>query len=90
MPQCLGLPGKFTEPGIERPYRGNRRWWLFALSGAMTCGVLSLTLLSLAQRESLHDILSGRMPAARPAAAVDFAMEEPENAPAIVRLDSSE
>lgn len=50
------------EEGISEPYRGGHRWWMFGVSGAMACGILSLTLLSLAQRSSIGDIAEGYMP----------------------------
>lgn len=48
-----------TESGISEPHRGGHRWWVFGLSGAMVCSILSLMLLSLAQRSSLEEITSG-------------------------------
>lgn len=50
------------EEGISEPYRGGHRWWMFGISGAMVCGILSLTLLSLSQRSSLSEIADGYVP----------------------------
>lgn len=92
LPAAPSLDGmrKFSEPGIEEPHRGSHRWWVFALSGAMTCGIFSLTLLSLAQSSSLRDAMAGYMPAARAATAVKVAVKETESAPAVVRVDTGE
>jgi hypothetical protein len=51
-----------SENGIEIPYAGGHRWWLFGACGALTCGLLSLTLLSLAQRSEVHGIAADFMP----------------------------
>lgn len=61
-PPSAPLDSSF-EAGISEPYRGGHRWWMFGISGAMACGILSLTLLSLAQRTSIRDIAEGYMPA---------------------------
>ena len=52
-----------SEAGISEPYTGAHRWWLFGISGAMTCAILSLTLLSLAQRGNSRDLAEGHVPA---------------------------
>ncbi len=92
LPAAPSLDGirKFSEPGIAEPHRGNHRWWLFAISGAMTCGILSLTLLSLAQRESLRDAMAGYMTAPRQAPFTEIATKEPLVAPAVVSVDSED
>jgi len=51
-----------SEAGIETPYAGGHRWWLFGACGAITCGILALTLLSLAQREEIRGIAAGYLP----------------------------
>lgn len=51
-----------SEEGIESAYAGGHRWWLFGVSGAMTCALLALTLLSLAQRAEVHEIATGYVP----------------------------
>lgn len=88
-PPSLDGIRNFSEPGLDNPHRGNHRWWLFAMSGAMTCGILSLTLLSLAQRSSLRVAMEGHNPSAREAQAVKVVVKE-ESAPAVVRVDSEE
>lgn len=88
-PPSLNGIRKFSEPGLEEPHCGNHRWWIFAMSGAMTCGIFSLTLLSLAQRSSLRDAMAGYMPAARKAAVMEVAKER-KDVPAVVRVDSFE
>jgi len=82
--------GKFSEPGIEEPHSGNHRWWVFGMSGALTCGIFSLTLLSLAQRSSLHDAMAGYMAAARDATAVKVAVKETEAASSVVRVNTGD
>lgn len=52
----------FSEPGIEIAYAGGHRWWLFAATGAMTCGLLALTLLSFTQRLEVQEITAGYVP----------------------------
>ncbi|MBG7607167.1 MAG: hypothetical protein IZT59_03925 [Verrucomicrobia bacterium] len=91
-PAAPSLDGilKFSEPGIAEPHRGNHRWRLFAISGAMTCGILSLTLLSLAQRTSLRDAMAGYIPSAREAPAVEVAAMEQEVVPAVVQFNTGE
>lgn len=59
-----------TEAGIGTAYLGGHRWWLFGMSGAMTCGIMALTLFSLAQR---HDMVG----LAAPAVAAKVSQENP-------------
>lgn len=49
-PRLPGTPTLYREPGIGDPYQGGHRWWLFGMSGALACGIMALTILSLAQR----------------------------------------
>ncbi len=60
-PAAPTLKGRLgnSEPGIAEPHRGKHRWWLFGISGAMTCTILSLTLLSLAQRTEIEKAMAG-------------------------------
>lgn len=75
------------EDGISEPYRGGHRWWMFGVSGAMACGILSLTLLSLAQRSSLGDIAEGYMPAPLLTEDRGAILEEaPDEAPALTSV----
>jgi hypothetical protein len=67
---------EFYEPGLADPHNGTHRWWLFGVSGAMTCGILSLTLLSLAQRGNVEQSMAGYMPSAR-IQATELAAEKP-------------
>ncbi|MFK7851774.1 MAG: hypothetical protein AB8D78_12430 [Akkermansiaceae bacterium] len=53
------------EPGISEPYTGTHRWWLFGISGAMSCALLSLTLMILAERDHASEIVDGYVPAIR-------------------------
>ena len=72
------------ETGISEPYSGGHRWWMFGVSGAMACGILSLTLLSLAQRTDIANIANGYMP--KPIFVEDqgiIADEIPSEAPAL-------
>ncbi|MGJ8642696.1 MAG: hypothetical protein ACSHX9_04745 [Luteolibacter sp.] len=62
VPPAAQLDSSFEE-GISEPYRGGHRWWMFGASGAMACGILALTLLSLAQRTNIRNIAEGYMPA---------------------------
>lgn len=55
--------GHFPESGLAEPHTGSHRWWLFGVSGAMTCAILSLTLVSLAQRNQLREVVDGYVPA---------------------------
>jgi hypothetical protein len=76
-PTASRLPGsptlrRDTEPGIDEAYQGGHRWWLFGMSGAMTCSIMALTIFSLAQR---HDMT--RMPPSPISAA------ESQKAPAV-------
>lgn len=61
-PKAVSVPRAATPPvppspeqGIESPYVGGHRWWLCGVGGAMACGLLSLTLLSLAERAEVKD-----------------------------------
>lgn len=81
---------KFSEAGLDEPHRGNHRWWLFALSGVMTCGIFSLTLLSLAQRSSLREAMTGYMPIPRKTEVSEIATKERDSAPALVKILPSE
>jgi len=63
-----------AEPGIDTPYQGGHRWWVFGMSGAMTCVIMALTILSLAQRHDMAGLTIAPIPAVNgqevPAAAV--------------------
>lgn len=76
------------DAGIETPYTGGHRWWLFGAGGAMACGLLSLTLLSLAQRSEIRGIAAGYTPilieAGAPASA-HTRLAEPAAQPALTR-----
>lgn len=69
------LDERFPEPGLAEPHTGGHRWWLFGLSGAMTCAILSLTLVSLAQRNHLREVVDGYVPAP-PASSVPAGIAE--------------
>ena len=43
-------PPAFAESGLGEPHRGNHRWWIAGLAGALTTLIFSLLLLSLASR----------------------------------------
>ncbi|MFD2255364.1 hypothetical protein ACFSSA_01630 [Luteolibacter algae] len=66
------LPGAPTidfpnrETGLDHPHSGSHRWWLFGISGALTCGILSLTLLNLAQRTGSQDKITTYVPVTSP------------------------
>ncbi len=89
-PPTLNGIRKFSEPGIAEPHSGIHRWWLFGISGAMTCGIFSLTLLSLAQRSSLAESIAGPMPAMRNAVHIEMTASEPEIPAAVVRAAAGE
>jgi hypothetical protein len=74
-----------SETGIAAPYAGGHRWWLFGAGGAMTCGLLSLTLLSLAQRSEVRGIAVGFMPEPIQAEAPASPTAEPAAEPALTR-----
>ncbi|MDP4624342.1 MAG: hypothetical protein NWT08_04295 [Akkermansiaceae bacterium] len=75
-----------TEAGLSEPYRGGHRWWMFGISGAMACGILSLTLLSLAQRSSFGNIAEGYMPAPRLTDRGVIVEETPVEAPTLTSI----
>lgn len=54
--------GKLREPGLSEPYTGTHRWWLFGVSGALSCGLLSLALLNLALRLDMDTQIAGPTP----------------------------
>ncbi len=88
LPAAPSLDGvrKFSEPGLDEPHRGSHRWWLFGMSGAMTCGILSLTLLSLAQRANVQEVIAGYTSSPRKAQPAAFVTSQPEVQPALVRV----
>lgn len=45
-------PPVLEEPGLGEPHRGNHRWWLAGLAGALSTLVFSLLLLSLSARNT--------------------------------------
>ena len=64
------LPGSPTlrrdmDPGIDEPYQGGHRWWLFGMSGAMTSGIMALTIFSLAQRHNMTGMTPAPVSAAQ-------------------------
>lgn len=77
-----------SEAGIETPYAGGHRWWLFGACGVMTCGLLSLTLLSLAQRSEIHGITAGYMPVPIQSELPATLPDEPTPPPALTRAQS--
>lgn len=77
-----------SETGIERPYAGGLRWWLFGTAGAMICGLLSLTLLHLAHRADVHGIAAGSMSMPIDAAAPGPSAPEPPVQPTLTRAQA--
>lgn len=82
----FGSSVKFLESGLSEPHQGAHRWWLFGLSGALTCGFLSLTLLSLAQRTVLPDAMAGEMPSVRVTEPIVKSTFGQESQPALVKV----
>lgn len=89
-PPCLQSPNTDYEKGLDEPHRGSHRWWLFGLAGAMTSGLLSLTLLSLAGRTSLEAEMVDYIPIYHPAEPVHAALQEPSISPELSRLWAGE
>lgn len=73
------------EDGIETAYVGGHRWWLFGVSGAMACGLLALTLLSLAQRVGIEEITAGYVPVPIEADVPTAIVAEPTQQPALTK-----
>lgn len=78
---------KFSEPGLSEPHRGNHRWWLFGVSGAIACGILSLPFLSLAHRSNIKAVKTGYTPIVRDAPAIGTS-EKREATPAVLTAES--
>lgn len=89
LPAPPQLAAAFSEPGIEKPYVGGHRWWLFGMGGALTCGILTLTLLSLAQRNSIEGITAGFMPAPKKVEEPRVTASEPRIQPALTRVGTA-
>jgi hypothetical protein len=47
-------PPAYLEPGLGEPHRGNHRWWLAGLAGAISTVLFSSLLLFLSSRIPLH------------------------------------
>jgi hypothetical protein len=75
----------YSEDGVETAYVGGHRWWLFGVSGAMACGLLALTLLSLAQRADIQEIAAGYVPVPIEAEVPAAIAAEPALQPALTR-----
>jgi hypothetical protein len=75
----------FSEDGIETAYAGGHRWWLFGVSGAMACGLLALTLLSLAHRVDVDEIVAGYVPVPIEAEVPAAVAAEPALQPALTK-----
>lgn len=75
----------YFEDGIQTAYAGGHRWWLFGVSGAMACGLLALTLLSLAQRAEVQEIASGYVPVPIEAELPTAIVAEPALQPALTK-----
>lgn len=78
----------YSEDGIEAAYVGGHRWWLFGVSGAMACGLLALTLLSLAQRAEVQEIAAGYVPVPIQAEVPAEIAAEPVLQPALTKAQS--
>lgn len=79
---------EFSEPGIETPYAGGHRWWLFGASGALTCSVLALTLLSLAQRTEFRELAEGYVPSPIKAEVTVIPAKEPAIQPSLTKAQT--
>ncbi len=75
----------YSEDGIESAYAGGHRWWLFGVSGAMACGLLALTLLSLAHRVEVQEIAAGFVPVPIEAEVPAAIVAEPALQPALTK-----
>lgn len=62
MPKSPSL-GNAPDVGIDTPYKGGHRWWLFGVSGAITCCIMALTILGLTQRNDIAEMTSAPFPA---------------------------
>ncbi|MGJ8632741.1 MAG: hypothetical protein ACSHX7_02390 [Luteolibacter sp.] len=88
-PPLIDSDGDFSETGLAEPHQGAHRWWMFGLTGALTCGIFSLTLLALAQRTVVvEEIIAGYIPVTPRTKVVDTTPVNEENPPALVRIDS--
>ena len=58
-------PPELEEPGLGEPHRGNHRWWLAGLAGALSTMLFSVLLLSLSSRDAAdsEDFSVIRLPA---------------------------
>ncbi len=85
------LPGsprlrKDPEPGIDSAYEGGHRWWLFGMSGAMTCCIMALTIFSLAQRHGMGEMPPAPVSSAHSQATPALAVERPALSPALTTV----
>jgi hypothetical protein len=79
-PQSRPAPPIQNEPGLGDPHRGNHRWWLAGLAGALSTLLFSLLLLSLSARpisEHSDHLIIERLTKPRPSAAIE--MTAPRN-----------
>lgn len=88
LPGTPSLDGmrKFYEPGLSEPHQGKHRWWLIGLSGALTCSILSLTLLNLVQHSGIEAPTADYTSPQRKIETVKIVSKEREVAPALVKV----
>ncbi len=91
-PAAPSLEGvrRISEEGLEEPHQGSHRWWLLGVSGAMTCMILSLTLLSLAQRTEIEKSIAGYIPMPPKMEQKVVPTEKREVQPALVKVLAGE
>ncbi len=90
-PAAGRLPGspslrKSPEPGIGTPYEGAHRWWLFGMSGVMTCGIMALTILSLVQPQNMEGMPLAPISATSRQEAPAIAEKKPALQPALTTV----
>jgi hypothetical protein len=94
-PAAGRLPGspslrKSEELGIGAPYEGAHRWWLFGISGVMTCGIMALTIFSLAQPQHMTGMPPAPISAANRQKTPVIAVKKPAFQPSLTTVLPSE
>lgn len=56
-------PWSSLELDVEKPYEGGHRWWLFGMAGAIACGIIAVSLMSLGQHRNISGTTDSGIPA---------------------------
>ena len=86
-PPLLNQARENHEAGLSAPHQGGHRWWMFGLSGALTCGIFSVTLLTLAQRSNVAEIIANYTPV-KPR--VEAVAQEDQNPATLIKVASAD